>query len=80
MAKHRWNKWQVVELSSSTDLSCGCSAFDEPDGFHGEIVGGFPGFEANERYVPGWRGNRVMRRYRDGTMRHARCGRVSNPI
>lgn len=80
MAKHRWNKWEPVELPSSTKLSCGCSAFDEPGAFRGGWTGRFPGFEANEHYVEGWPGQRLMRSYRDGTIRHVRCGRISNPI
>jgi len=80
MAKRRWNRWKLLELPSSVDLSCGCSACDEPGGSHGGHYR-IAGFVVEYDFYPPTRGGaRIMRVYRDGTMRHVRCGRISEPI
>jgi hypothetical protein len=70
----------ITELPAEDELTCGCDARDEPCGLrsaNGEmprdfLVDPFESFDT--------RGRRVMLLYPDGTVRHRRCGQVSEPM
>ena len=63
----------VVTLPAQTELTCGCDPRHEP-GFRDYNIH----FEFG--YTPEQFGPRVMLKYHDGTMRHKRCGRISEPV
>jgi hypothetical protein len=74
------NRFTIEFLPSETTLSCGCDACHEPDGSPGS-PGGVTGFEAvMDDMRPRVNGRRVMRVYKSGIVRHARCGKISKPV
>ena|SRR3989344_4291123 len=76
--KGRKGNYVIYELPVGTKLSCGCDARDEVGGSWGPSA--VTGMEAVVESPPASRGPRVMRLYLDGTIRHARCGRISTPL
>ncbi len=69
---------EIFTLPADTELSCGCDARKEPGGSQWSWRDGFK--TSPHPTEPDIRGERVMVRQADGTVRHFRCGNVSEPV